>query len=459
MKLFFFTCLAAVFPAFLFAQCETEEYRIIMEYVERDVAQQAYQLALSRLLDLRDICPEEKAVIDQLIFEAFSQLEAQKQALESSRQTLADSLLTVTQSYEAIAQSNLALKREKVHADSNMLAMEEVLDQLYFYEGKFGLARMNIGIESRKQYRYGYIDPQGRELIPFRFYEAAPFSKYTGLAKVYNLNESHLLDTLGNMYLIKDIFFPRKTVQALDLSSGIKNRIPILVGMDTSLRIIIGQGYNSVYFRRDIKNLRRFPKRLCKLSSLKFLSLRHNAVKQLPDRIGELNQLEHLDLTRNKLTALPASFAQLQQLQYLNLSGNYFQQFPESIFALSQLTHLHLSGSYFRSLSPQISNLSRLKQLGLSSTNLTSLPEEICQLSLLQKLDLQYCGLKTLPENIGQLQQLTELNLADNELEKLPESFFQLTHLKTLNLSGNKLEGEIHYYRRRLPNCQIVFEY
>ena len=56
------------------AQCERNEYPIIIQLAKEDMANRNYQRCIERLLDARDICPDEKEEVNRLIQQAFAQI-------------------------------------------------------------------------------------------------------------------------------------------------------------------------------------------------------------------------------------------------------------------------------------------------------------------------------------------------------------------------------------------------
>ena len=385
----------------LFAQCERNEYPIIINLVQQDLKARNYQQAIERLLDARDICPDEKEEVNALIKKAFSQIE-----------------------------------REKQTADSALDVANRVLDQMYFYEGKFGLTLKNIGSETRPQYRYGFIDRQGNEVIPFEFEEATPFSVRDGFSRVRKDKEKYLLDTAGVKYLLAErIYELRPSTEALDLHKSYLDSLPEDMVDFSKLQIILSYGTS-----REGK-LTRIPESIGQLSQLKSLCLGWNQLSKFPESITHLSLLQALDLSKNGLSSLPESISQLSQLKRLDLRDNQLHELPESIGQLSQLQVLDLGYNDLSSLPERITQLSQLQVLDLSYNDLSSLPESISQLSQLKRLDLSWNRLSELPESIGQLGQLKRLNLKSNRLRELPESISQLSQLQVLDLGRNDLSS------------------
>ncbi|MEM7370772.1 MAG: hypothetical protein AAF587_19315 [Bacteroidota bacterium] len=82
-RLFPIFLLLSCLPPGLFSQCERSEYGIILRLAQEDLQNRNYQRAINRLLDARDICPDEKQTINGLIKQAFDQIEGEKQLADS----------------------------------------------------------------------------------------------------------------------------------------------------------------------------------------------------------------------------------------------------------------------------------------------------------------------------------------------------------------------------------------
>ncbi len=74
--------------------------------------------------------------------------------------------------------------------------------------------------------------------------------------------------------------------------------------------------------RAERCQLRQLTPRLVRLSSLRELSLRDNAIVRLPDNLAQLTRLEALDLRGNQLDDLPEALGALPALRKLDLRWN-----------------------------------------------------------------------------------------------------------------------------------------
>jgi Leucine rich repeat/WG containing repeat len=182
-----------------------------------------------------------------------------------------------------------------------------VLDKIYFYDGKFGLAY------DKNSQKYGFIDPNLNTKIEFKYKEALSFD-YDGFAKVKKeINEvpiDFLIDTLGYEY---------------KLTTGIKQ-------LDSTITVLD---------LRDQK-LDRIPPAVFRKKQLKVLLISGNQIRNLSDSVGNLMNLQTLDLSYNELTSLPVELFKLTNLQTLNLSWNKLTSLPVEFGNLTKLKRLEL---------------------------------------------------------------------------------------------------------------------
>ncbi len=319
-------------------------------------------------------------------------VEARKAAEEATKR--ANSLL---KQVEAEKQTALA---EKAKAEAAEKKATAVLDKIYFYDGKFGLAYHKD--ENNAFGRYGFIDKNLNIKIKFKYIEALPFDN-KGFAKVKEYGVYYLIDTTGKQYkLATNISQLDSSITALDLQNSALVDVLVKVGEYPQLAILL---------------------------------LDHNKLTTLPSEIGKLTNLRCFDLFNTKLTALPPEIGKLANLMELNLSNNKLTTLPSEIGNLTNLTTLYLFSNKLMTLPSEISNLTNLKTLVLFSNELTALPPEI-----------------------GKLTNLTTLSLANNDLTALPPEIGKLQSLQCLYLQNNPIPPtEQEKIRKLLPNCTITF--
>lgn len=422
-------------PFLLPAQCQRGEYRLILQLAQQDLDIRNYQRAINRLLDARDICPDEKQQINELIRLAFEQIDGEKQ--------VADSALEVT---------------------------ERVLDQMYFYEGKFALTLKEIDYQGSGKYRYGFIDHTGKEVIPFEFDEATPFSSRDGFARVRVNQQKYLLDTAGVRYLLAEHLDElRPETEALDLHESRPGNLPEEIDrLAPGLRIILAYGqykdgaeHNA--FTRNEGALTELPASIGNLQELEHVELSYNRLNELPPSFSQLSQLKHADLSVNFIKTLPAEIGHLAALRVLDVRFNRIEHLPVSIGQCQKLTKLDLGSNRLKELPAEIGLIRQLEELRVPFCRIQRFPSELSQLSQLIILDardnelgdfpaeiqsltrlevlkLEENRIKKLPETIGQLRELRELDVRQNLLTSLPASFSHLKQLTYLNLTSNRLE-------------------
>ncbi len=351
--------------------------------------------------------------------------------------------------------------------DSALAVANLVLDQMYFYKGKFGLTLKSIRPEGYNPiYRYGFIDRNGNEVIPFEFEEATPFSTRDGFARVRIDGQKCLLDTAGKTYILAEGVEDLKAeTEALDLHGTLPDRLPDNLGDFQNLKVILAYWDDPrveeqliLYDHRQL--IKSLPPSIGQLRKLHTLDLSNNQLISLPPEFVALENLKLLNLDGSHLSGLPEGFGQLQHLSYLNLRGSTFQTFPLEILQLTQLRSLFMGGLtrpngnlFFAQegslvIPPAIGNLRNLQILDLYNTGISQLPVEIRHLTQLHTLNLGGNNLKQLPFEIGELKRLASLNLEQNRLTSLPTSVSALTSLSRLDLSWNDIQvlpAELHF--------------
>lgn len=219
---------------------------------------------------------------------------------------------------------------EKSRAKAAEKKANEVLDKIYFYEDRYGLAYSGG--------HYGFIDKDLKTRIEFAYSEAMPFD-YTGYAWVKRGNfEQFMLDTLGHEHpLAYDVSEIKETTTALDL----RNR-----------------------------SLDSLPAELFQHTQLKILMLSGNQLKTLPSELGRLQNLVFLGLSRNELVALPAEIGNLPNLMVLQVFQNHLETLPPQILSLKRLNVLDVQHNNMSHLSLDFTQLKSLKSLDLRNNPL-----------------------------------------------------------------------------------------
>lgn len=383
-------------PLTLAAQCDQ-----LISRAERDIDQRLYQDAIKKLLLLQEECPRSRERIGKLIQRTF--------ALITEEKKWADSAFTEAEKQRQRAEEEkLNAQRQTHKADSALEVANRVLDQMYFYEGKFGLTLKDIGSSqasfspfNKAIYKFGYINKKGEAVLPFKYDEAFPFmgdsasfsSPFRGFAKVKIDNRKFLLDTSGTVFSLAEHYgeFNNSTEAIfIDPTHSISFFQDPFVASP-------GSNFLTISFNKSKKSKKSFELSLKNKNNLKLLFINLG--------IGYRSMLEKI----------PISLASLDQLQLLNINGNSFSHLPQEIYQLKQLKILEASTNLLSSLSSEIGQLRHLENLNLSLNRLDSIPKEIDQLKNLQQIDLRGNPITHFPSGICHVPQI----IVDDSLKPL----------------------------------------
>jgi len=251
----------------------------------------------------------------------------------------------------------------------------------------------------------------------------------------------------------------------------------------------------------NFNGLRELRVDLARLSSLKVLDLKDNALARIPAVVGELAQLERLRADRNRiefldpaigqctalvsvsleanlLSMLPPSLGLCSRLRKLAVAGNplvsppemvvrkrslewllgymrashhcrqtgamqlismEMSEIPADVFAFTATTKLLLNCNDLRDVPSEMPLLTNLLSLSLANNKLMRLPVPVCHVSVLQSLVLDDNMIKELPAALNLLSSLLNLSVAHNDLSIFPTKLHGLMHLRKLCLDGNQL--------------------
>ncbi|WP_372366690.1 leucine-rich repeat domain-containing protein [Candidatus Uabimicrobium sp. HlEnr_7] len=168
--------------------------------------------------------------------------------------------------------------------------------------------------------------------------------------------------------------------------------------------------------------LKKLPKNLSKLSSLKNFTLHMCSFESPPKQIGDLTSLQSLYFCESDIKELPKEIVNLQSLVTLEIC-NETENYPG-------LTNLP----------PEIGKLASLKRLVLGDLFLENIPKEIGEITSLNTLIIDVCpNVKKLP-GIDKLKSLKHLTINIAYLKELPQCLDNLKSLEGLHLT--KLYGQ-----------------
>jgi Leucine-rich repeat (LRR) protein len=144
-----------------------------------------------------------------------------------------------------------------------------------------------------------------------------------------------------------------------------------------------------------------FPQEIFRLTALRGLLLRGNALKAIPPEIGNLAELMELDLANNNdLGTLPPTIGNLANLQRLDVRFCGLSTLPFSFGNLKSLEMLQLWGNEFTELPAAVLEMTALKDLHLNNNRLTTLPVEITKLTNLKYIDTQRNTICNVPPQV-----------------------------------------------------------
>ncbi|MEM8898390.1 MAG: leucine-rich repeat domain-containing protein [Bacteroidota bacterium] len=436
----------------------------ILNMAQNSFNQGNFRTALKQLQDT-EICDDKnklQAEILALQTNIFDRVEKQKEEAIKNSNRIAKLHRELT----------IALKE----AQDNLKVANSLMGSIYFYDGKFGLTLKTLQTEEGIVNKCGFISPDGRELIPFQYDEATPFSERDGFSRVKIDGQKYLLDTLGNTYpLAYSLEEITDETEALDLSFTPQNAIPDSIGEYPQLKILLAYG------RENKGYVSRLPSTINKLTNLEVLILSNNYFHNFPEELTSLPSLTYLDLSNNMLSHFsyfPKNAGSLTKLKVLKLNENgRISELPPFFTQLSNLEVLQMSlltesmpfisraslrvddcptcmPAPIPSLSlKNIVGLSKLKSLDISGHFIASYENPFFILSGLAKLkalNIASCELTSLPSEIGALRQLQTLNIAHNYLNSLPEAITQLDKLVSIEMSPISLsEDQQKFFDKR----------
>ncbi|KAK2593797.1 RAM signaling network component [Conoideocrella luteorostrata] len=121
------------------------------------------------------------------------------------------------------------------------------------------------------------------------------------------------------------------------------------------------------------------------------VDLSRKGIQKLPEEVVDIvkDQLERLALSHNQLSTLPARFSECTSLRYLNIRGNQIKEFPMALCDLKSLEILDLGRNQLRVLPQDISKLTSLKVLSVPKNQIRELPTCLADMGSLQVLKFE----------------------------------------------------------------------
>ncbi|KAH9907939.1 RAM signaling pathway protein [Xylariomycetidae sp. FL2044] len=178
------------------------------------------------------------------------------------------------------------------------------------------------------------------------------------------------------------------------------------------------------------------------------INLSHMNIQSLPEEVVDIikNELERLALSHNKLTSFPVRFSECTSLRYLNVRNNYIKEIPLPLCDLKSLEILDLGRNRIRVLPPEIAKLSSLKVLSVQKNRIQELPLCLADMVSLAVLKLDGNDITFPPKEVFQVQATSPPNevLKESEVNELTAT----THIKRFlrqqaqNVNGRDREAE-----------------
>ncbi|GBU23190.1 hypothetical protein R80B4_03106 [Fibrobacteres bacterium R8-0-B4] len=133
-----------------------------------------------------------------------------------------------------------------------------------------------------------------------------------------------------------------------------------------------------------------FPMEIFRLTALKGLFLKGNALREIPNDIGNLSELVELNLADNiELGSIPSGIGSLRNLKKLDIRYCGLTDLPPELGNLKNLESLQMWGNGFIELPYCVAELSSLKELYLKNNKLTKLPYDMIKMDNLKYIDVQ----------------------------------------------------------------------
>lgn len=216
----------------------------------------------------------------------------------------------------------------------------------------------------------------------------------------------------------------------IDLTGAQLSEIPEFVFQASNLEILV----------LDDNQITELPKQLQKLTHLKRIYWRNNALNDSRVKVVKLKGIEKLDLSGNHLDRLPP-IQRIQGIKELVLENNQFEKIQVwKIHRLKSLQELELSQNPIKIDRRWYGLLSQIEILKLNKCDLQSIHPSIYKMTNLKDLQLQVNRLVAIPEGISNLRNLSKLSFYKNEIDQLPLELFELENLELIDLYYNKLE-------------------
>ncbi|KAM3441181.1 hypothetical protein MY4824_001632 [Beauveria thailandica] len=174
------------------------------------------------------------------------------------------------------------------------------------------------------------------------------------------------------------------------------------------------------------------------------VDLSRKSIQKLPEEVVDIvkDELERLALSHNQLSSLPARFSECTSLRYLNIRGNLIKEFPLTLCDLTSLEILDLGRNQLRALPNEISKLTCLKVLSVPKNHIRELPLCLADMVSLQVLKFEGNPISFPPKDALQLPAASPSNeTRESEVTEVAVTAHIKRFLRQSALNG-KMEAE-----------------
>ncbi|TQV98011.1 hypothetical protein V2A60_006290 [Cordyceps javanica] len=174
------------------------------------------------------------------------------------------------------------------------------------------------------------------------------------------------------------------------------------------------------------------------------VDLSRKNIQKLPEEVVDIvkDELERLALSHNQLSALPTRFSECTSLRYLNIRGNLIKEFPMTLCDLTSLEILDLGRNQLRALPNEIGRLVSLKVLSVPKNHIRELPVCLADMVSLQVLKFEGNPISFPPKDALRLQTTSPSNEArETEFTEVAVTAHIKKFMRQFALSG-KMDGD-----------------
>ncbi|VBB77222.1 Putative protein of unknown function [Podospora comata] len=132
------------------------------------------------------------------------------------------------------------------------------------------------------------------------------------------------------------------------------------------------------------------------------IDLSRKKIAKLPEEIVDIikDELERLALSHNYLETIPSRLPECTSLRYLNVRQNQIKEFPLALCDLKSLEILDLGRNQLQTLPPEIIKLSSLKVFSIHKNQITKLPLCLAEMPSLSVIKLEGNPLEFPPREV-----------------------------------------------------------